>query len=145
MRTIQDRIRLAVSFELIGLAIVIPLGTWVFDMPMADIGIVGVVSATAATLWNYVFGLIFDHAKLWLTGDVHKKLVARFIHASLFELGLLAILLPYIAWQLGISLVEAFLLDVSFALFYLIYAFVFNWLYDLIFPIPVEPSEIAAT
>lgn len=136
MRTMADRIRLAISFELIGLLIIIPLGAWVFDKPLADIGIVGVVSATIATLWNYVYGYMFDHAKLWLTGAVQKGLVARIIHAVLFETGLLAILLPYIAWQLNISVLEAFLMDVFFALFYLVYAFVFNWAYDLVFPIP---------
>lgn len=31
-------------------------------------------------------------------------------------------------------------MDVSFALFYLVYAFVFNWAYDWIFPIP-HPTE----
>ncbi|MBG51939.1 MAG: PACE efflux transporter [Alphaproteobacteria bacterium] len=138
MRNVKDRIRLALSFEIIGLAIVIPLGALVFSMPVADIGIVGVVSATIATVWNYLFGLMFDHAKLWLTGDVHKSVLARVIHAVLFELGLLAILLPFIAWQLGISVFQAFILDISFALFYLVYAFVFNWLYDLVFPIPTE-------
>ena len=30
------------------------------------------------------------------------------------------------------------MMDVAFALFYLIYAFIFNWIYDLVFPIPVE-------
>ena len=138
MRNVKDRIRLALSFEIIGLAIVIPLGALVFSMPVADIGIVGVVSATIATVWNYLFGLMFDHAKLWLMGDVHKSVLARVIHAVLFELGLLAILLPFIAWQLGISVFQAFILDISFALFYLVYAFVFNWLYDLVFPIPTE-------
>ena len=56
----------------------------------------------------------------------------------LFEGGLLIVLLPFIAWYLGIGLLEAFYLDVSFTLFYLVYTFVFNWLYDLIFPIPVR-------
>ena len=46
MRNVKDRIRLALSFEIIGLAIVIPLGALVFSMPVADIGIVVVVSAT---------------------------------------------------------------------------------------------------
>ena len=48
--------------------------------------------------------------------------------------------MPFIAWYLSISLMEAFLIDVSFALFYLIYAFVFNWVYDVLFPVP-EPAR----
>ena len=57
-----------------------------------------------------------------------------------FEIGLLFVLMPFIAWYLSISLMEAFLIDVSFALFYLIYAFVFNWVYDVLFPVP-EPAR----
>jgi uncharacterized membrane protein len=45
-------------------------------------------------------------------------------------------LMPLIAWYLGVSLLQAFMMDVSFALFYLVYAFVFNWAYDRIFPLP---------
>jgi uncharacterized membrane protein len=67
---------------------------------------------------------------------VQKSLPIRIIHALLFEVGLLLILLPFIAWYLEVSLTDAFLMDVSFAVFYLVYAFVFNWVYDLVFPLP---------
>jgi uncharacterized membrane protein len=60
----------------------------------------------------------------------------RVAHAVLFEGGLLVALMPLIAWYLGVSLLQAFMMDVSFALFYLVYAFVFNWAYDRIFPLP---------
>ncbi|MEQ9476658.1 chlorhexidine efflux transporter, partial [Marinovum algicola] len=43
---------------------------------------------------------------------------------------------PFIAWYLGISLWQAFVMDVSFALFYMVYAFGFNWAYDRLFPLP---------
>ena len=33
------------------------------------------------------------------------------------------------------SLLTAFWMDAAFSVFYLVYAFVFNWAYDLIFPI----------
>lgn len=135
MRTTSDRIRHAVSFEVIGLLLVTPLGALAFVMPMHDIGVVSIVGATIATLWNYVFNLIFDHALLRITGAVRKSLPLRIVHAVLFEAGLLAVLLPFIAWYLDVSLAQAFVMDLSFALFYLIYAFVFNWAYDVIFPV----------
>jgi uncharacterized membrane protein len=43
--------------------------------------------------------------------------------------------MPFIAWYLGVSLLTAFWMDAAFSVFYLVYAFVFNWAYDLIFPI----------
>ncbi len=136
MRTGADRIRHAVSFELLGLALIVPIGSWVFSMPVADIGIVGVVSATLATAWNYVYNLGFDHALRRFTGTTLKTVGMRIVHAMLFEAGLLMILMPFIAWYLGISLWHAFVMDVAFALFYMVYAFAFNWGYDRLFPLP---------
>lgn len=136
MRDTKDRLRHALSFEIIALFIVIPAGAWAFDLPLDNVGVVAVVSATIATGWNYLYNLLFDHALLRIAGHVEKSLAVRILHAILFEGGLLMILLPFIAWYLGVGLVEAFLMDVSFAVFYLVYAFVFNWLYDLVFPVP---------
>ncbi len=136
MRTTRDRIRHAVSFEIIGLALITPLSAWAFGQPMHEIGVVAVVSAGLATFWNYAFNLAFDRSMLRLFGHVRKSLRTRILHALLFEAGLLVVLMPFIAWYLGISLVEAFLMDLSFAAFYVVYAFVFNWAYDSIFPVP---------
>ena len=136
MRTTSDRIRHAISFEVVGLLLITPLGALAFDKPIEDIGVVAFVSATIATGWNYLYNLLFDHALLRLRGSVLKTLPVRAVHAVLFEAGLLLVLLPFIAWYLGVTLVEAFLMDVSFAIFYLGYAFVFNWVYDVIFPVP---------
>lgn len=136
MRTARDRIRHAISFEIIGLALVTPLGAWVFGMPMHEIGVIGIVGATIATLWNYIYNLGFDRIMQRLRGSTRKTGPIRLLHAILFETGLLIVLLPPIAWYLGISLWQAFLMDVSFALFYMGYAFVFNWAYDRLFPLP---------
>jgi uncharacterized membrane protein len=138
MRTTRDRIRHAISFEIIGLALVTPLGAWAFHAPVNEIGVIALVGATLATVWNYVFNLAFDHALLRTRGDVRKTLWLRLVHAGLFELGLLVLLMPFIAWYLGVSLIQALLMDVSFAGFYVVYAFVFNWAYDLVFPLPAE-------
>ncbi len=136
VRKAADRIRHAISFELIGLALVTPLGAVGFGMPVADIGVIGVVGATVATVWNYIYNLGFDHLMQRLTGGTQKSVAMRVLHAVMFEIGLLLALLPMIAWYLGISILQALMMDVSFALFYMVYAFVFNWAYDQIFPLP---------
>lgn len=142
MRSTADRIRHAISFEVLALLIVTPMGAWLFDKPLHEIGVVTIVSASFATGWNYLYNLGFDHALRRLRGTVRKTVPIRVLHAVIFEIGLLFVLMPFIAWYLSISLMEAFLIDVSFALFYLIYAFVFNWVYDVIYPVPepVRPS-----
>lgn len=134
MRSTADRIRQALSFEILGVLIVTPLFAWVFDRPLGDMGILVLLGATAATTWNYVFNLIFDHALRWRRGDVRKTLPLRIVHAVLFEATLLILLLPIFAWWLGFSMIEALLMELSFAGFYMIYAFVFTWVYDTLFP-----------
>lgn len=136
MRTTRDCIRHAISSELIGLALVTPLGAWAFGMPVADIGLVGVGAATLATIWNYVYNLGFDSLMQRLTGGTWKSVLIRILNVVLFEAGLLMVLMPLIAWYLGIGLMQAFMMDVAFAIFSMVYAFVFNWGYDKVFPSP---------
>lgn len=145
MRTTPDRIRHTVMFEIIGLLIVMPLGHLLFDLSVSHMGMVGVISAVVATLWNYVYNLGVDHALLRLRGDVRKTVIMRVFHAICFELGLICVLLPLIALYLSQTLAETAPLVTSLALFYVVYAFVFNWLYDIVFPIPAsrEPSASA--
>ncbi len=118
-----------------------PLGALAFGLPLADVGMVGLGTSLVAALWNYVYNLGFDHALLRFKGDTSRGIGLRVLHAVLFEGGLMAMLMPVIAWYLGIGLVEAFLMDVSFSLFYMGYAFVFNLAYDRIYPIaPAQPA-----
>lgn len=142
MRTTSDRIRQALSFEIIGLIIVTPLFAWVFSHPMEQTGVLALIGATGAMAWNYLFNWGFDALLARYRGDVNKTLALRIVHAVAFELTLMAILLPLFAWWMGISLLEAFLIDVAFAAFYMIYAFVFTWGYDALFP-PGAASETA--
>ena len=135
MRTTRDRIRHAILFEVIGLALIIPLGSTLFGLHASDMGVIGVGSALVAMVWNYVYNLGFDRALQRLTGHTRKGLLLRVGHAVLFEAGLLVILLPPIAWYLGISLVEALVMDLAIAGFYVAYAFLFNLAYDRAFPL----------
>ena len=136
MRSPLDRLRHALSFEIIALLLVVPLAALLMGLPMQDMGVVGVVSATLATLWNMVYNWLFDHGLRRLTGTTRKTPRIRFLHAILFEGGLLLVLIPFIAWYLQIGLIPAFLLDAGLAGFYLLYAFAFNWAYDWLFPLP---------
>lgn len=136
MRTTSDRIRHAISFEILGLLLVTPLGAFVFHHPIGDIGVIAIVGATLATAWNYIYNLGFDHALRRLTGRLDKSLWLRVLHAALFELGLMALLLPFVMLYLGIGPLEALVMDIGFAAFYMVYAFVFNLAYDRVFPVP---------
>ena len=140
MRSIADRIRHALSFEAIGLAIFIPSFSYFLQQPASEMGIIGVVSATTATLWNFVYNWGFDRAMLRWTGSLSKSLRLRLAHTLLFEAGLIVLLIPFIAWYLGITLWAALVMDIAIVLFYLVYAFFFNMAYDCYFPLPTEKN-----
>ena len=136
MRNKKDRIRHALGFEIIGLLIFAPLASLVFGFELHLMGVMALIGSIVATFWNYFYNILFDRAMLRLRGAVQKTVPIRVLHAVLFEGGLLLLFLPAIAWYLDISLWDAFKMDIAMATFYLIYAFVYNWVYDKVFPIP---------
>ena len=144
MRSFPDRVRHTMMFEIIGLALVIPGGAMLFNLPATHMGVIGVGSATVATLWNFVYNLGFDHAMLRFAGHTRKSLVLRVLHALLFEGGLLVLLLPPMAWYLGMGLWQTFVMDLAIVVFYVVYAFLFNLAYDRVFPVPVQPRLAVA-
>ena len=134
MRSPKDRIRQAIAFELIGLLLFVPLSSLFFRFQTSEIGVLGLFGATLATGWNYLYNLAFDLGLQRLTGSTRKSLGHRVIHALGFELGLTVVFLPVVAWWLEIGLMEALVMDLAFVVFYLVYAFVFTWCYDTLFP-----------
>ncbi|MBN8953730.1 MULTISPECIES: PACE efflux transporter [unclassified Rhizobium] len=144
MRSFKDRVRHAVMFELIGLAIFTPGAALLFDQPVEHMGIVGIISATAATVWNFIYNLGFDRAMMRIRGSVQKTIPIRIAHTALFEAGLIIVLIPFIAWYLGISLMAALAMDIAIVAFYLVYAFFFNIAYDRVFPIGMQPMPQAS-
>lgn len=141
MRSSKDRVRQALSFEAIGLLLSVPLAALIFHFPLKETGVLGLIGATLATGWNYLFNLGFDHGLKRLTGSTHKTLKIRLIHAISFETGLMIAFLPIIAWWMEISLLDALIVDVAFVVFYLVYAFIFTWCYDVVFPDNDEPES----
>ncbi len=138
MRSVSSRIYHALCFELIGFLLVVPLGVLAFGLKLHDVGVVGIVGSLIATVWVYCYNLLFDHALMRLNGTVEKTIRQRVAHSLFFELGLLAVLLPFIASYLDLTLWEALQMDISMAAFYLVYSFVYNWIYDILFPLPLK-------
>jgi len=143
MRSTRDRIRHAILFEVIGILLLVPLGNWLLGLSVGDMGVIGVGSAIIATVWNYIFNILFDRGMLRWTGSTRKNVRIRVLHAILFEAGLIVILLPLMAWYLGMGLVDALILDSAIVVFYLVYAFVYNWAYDRVFPVAHQPCKAA--
>jgi len=144
MRTFRDRVRHALLFEAVALAIFIPGSAALFDQPLDHMGVIGIASATIATLWNFVFNVGFDRAMLRLRGSIEKTMALRVAHTMLFEAGLVVMLIPLIAWTLGIGLWAALLMDIAIVIFYLVYGFLFNIVYDRVFPVAAVAAPRSA-
>ncbi|OEE57586.1 transporter [Enterovibrio norvegicus FF-454] len=137
MRTMTDRIRHAIAFEVIGLILIVSILSQ-FGFDAAHTGLMGIAFSVIATGWNYIYNVWFDKAMMKRTGTTKKTQKQRILHAVLFELGLLWITLPAMAWWLNIGLWQAFVMDIGLVAFYLVYAYVFNLAYDKLFPVQTE-------
>lgn len=138
MRTPADRIRHLLLFEISALLILVPIGVLFFGLDFSQIGVLGVITAAVAAIWNYIYNVGFDRMLKRLTGSVHKRLRVRVLHAVLFEAGLVVLLVPFIAWWLDISLWQALIADIGLVIFYVVFAFFYNLAYDRIFPVKEE-------
>ncbi|HHQ4528765.1 TPA: PACE efflux transporter [Aeromonas hydrophila] len=143
MRTRNDRIRHAIGFEVIGLLIAAPLASWVTGIELSHMGPLAILFSVLATVWNYVYNIGFDKLLLKYQGHPHKTLWQRVVHTFGFEGGFMALTLPVIAWWLDLALLAALALNIGFVTFYLVYAFIYNWSYDKVYPIPGQWQQNA--
>ncbi|MEP1446109.1 MAG: PACE efflux transporter [Paraglaciecola sp.] len=127
MKTIE-RIFQAVLFEAVALAIVVPTSALVGGYATEKMAIVGIALSTFAMCWNYLYNILFDK----IAGESRqiRGAATRIIHACCFELGMVIITLPVLAWYLNITWLAAIILETSFLIFILFYTLIFNWLYD---------------
>ncbi|MEJ6521842.1 PACE efflux transporter [Shewanella bicestrii] len=141
MRTRNDRLRHAMGFEFFALLIATPLASWFTGVGLSHMSLLALFLSLLATVWNYIYNIVFDHFLIKYQGNSHKNLSQRVLHTFCFEGGLLIVALPVMSWWLNISMLEALMLDLGFVAFYLVYAFVYKWVYDKMFPIPQKGTK----
>lgn len=127
-RSFFERVCHAVGFEVIALLIVAPVAAWIMQKTVWQTGALTLILSSIAMLWNVIYNIGFD--RIFPLGKVHRGPVLRTIHALCFEGGFIFIGLPVVAWFLGVSLWQAFWLELGFFLFFLPYTFVYNWGWD---------------
>lgn len=127
-----------VSYEFFAVLLT-TVGLLVLGFSGGGSGTIAILSSSIALVWNYVWSSMFE---AWERRQISQKrtVLRRIIHAVGFESGLILALVPIMAWVLGVSLLQAFILDLGLLLFFLLYTFVFAWLFDLLLP-SVQPRN----
>jgi uncharacterized membrane protein len=141
MRTKADRIRHAVGFETIGILICSPLASWLLGASLGHVSVLTVLLATCAMVWNYVYNLGVDRLMARYLRRLDKTFWERVVHSLGFEAGFLLVSLPLVAWWMDMSVLTALFLDLGVAVFYMVYAFLYNLAYDRLFPVVLAESQ----
>jgi uncharacterized membrane protein len=84
---------------------------------LQEAGVVAVAASAIAITWNLVFNTLFERWE------------AR-------QGGLTVFLVPLMAWWFDATLWQALVMDLGLLVFFLVYAFVFNWVFDRVFGLP---------
>lgn len=137
MTPARRKIVYAVTFETLG-TLVASVYLWlVSDAGPASSFALSVLTATIALGWSYVFNTAFEawEARQPVRGRPRSRRVA---HALLFEVGLVLMLLPVMAWRLGVSIWQALAFEAGLILVFLIYTYLFTWGFDHIFGLPAS-------
>lgn len=121
---------IAITMSTLGLALL-------SGAEMGHASVAAIAASAIAVVWNLVYNTLFER---WEARQAKRgrSLLRRAVHAIGFEGGLVVTLVPLFAWWLEISLWQAFVLDLGLIVFFLVYTFVFNLLFDHIFGLPAS-------
>lgn len=139
------RIGYAVSFEVIGVLLVSGGLSLFFGAPLSESGPFAVLGSAVAMIWSILFNTIFER---WEARQTRRGrgIGRRVLHAAGLEGGLVILLAPVMAWWLDVGLMAALVADIGLTLVFLVYTYLFNLGFDLVFGLPqsARPRESAA-
>ncbi|EIY5156770.1 PACE efflux transporter [Klebsiella variicola] len=127
-KSFSERIFHAVIFEVSANVIIALSLAWMMNVSVLQSGSLSVISALTATVWNFVFNILFD--SLQKKYRFQRTFLVRAFHAVGFEAGLIITLIPVAMVMLDLTVIEAFFVEIGLVLFFLPYTMLFNWLYD---------------
>ena len=128
MRSKKERLAQAGLLELGGILLVAPLSALVTGNDLASMGSLAVVMSTLAVIWSTVWNWMFDR---WVPTR-QRSVTQRIAQALGFELGLVLVTIFIVAAWLDLGLWQALLLDLGFVAFFLVWAMIFNPLFDAV-------------
>jgi len=126
MRSNQERVAQAALLELGGIVIVAPLSVLMTGHDLASMGTLAIMMSSLAVIWSIAWNWLFDR---WVPTRT-RSIGQRVIQALGFESGLVVVTVFIVSAWLDIDLWSALLLDLGFVIFFLIWALIFNSVFD---------------
>jgi len=135
MTPTSRKILYAISFETFGVAVATIGLRLMSDASTSSTLTLSVLTATIALTWSFIFNSIFEawEARQSTRG---RSLKRRSAHALLFEGGLVVLLVPIMAWWLGVTLWQALIFEAGLIVLFIAYTYIFTWGFDRIFGLP---------
>ena len=140
LRGRRRRVIYVALYELIAIAAATAGLARVAGQSAGHSGVVAVAASAIAIVWNIVFNWAFERweARQSVKGRSVRRRIA---HAIGFEGGLVFILVPLFAWWFQVTLWQALVMDLGLVVFFLCYTFVFNWVFDAVFGLPLSAQQ----
>ena len=141
MQGVKRKLVYVSAYELIGLCLSTLGLAYLSDTAPSSTGPLAVMITTIAMAWNFIYNTLFER---WESRQLKRgrSVARRVAHAIGFQLTLVVFLIPLIAWWLGMSLIEAFLVDLAFIILIPCYTFLYNWLFDRLFGLPTSAQAV---
>lgn len=141
-RTKADRLRYVIVFEIFLIAILAPLGAFILNKAIVDVGILSIILSIKAMILGYFYNVYFDQidARAGRT-PTKRSFFGRIVHAAGFEFTLVLTSIPLVMWWLELTLFKAVLMDIVVSSIVVLYTFMFTYCYDWFFPVAQYDSE----
>lgn len=141
LRSLSERILQTVAFELGGLLVASPLYATVFGMTAGDSITLMAMLSLAVVVWTPLHNTFFDVLDYRHSGRVasNRPHRLRILQATSLQVTSTIVTLPIIMSAGGHSLMAAIQVDLMLTGMWVAYAYLFYWVYDCLWPIPVCP------
>ncbi|WP_321493108.1 PACE efflux transporter [uncultured Desulfobacter sp.] len=137
MRSNLDRLRHSIIFESVLLLLTVLILKDLFNQPATHIGGFGIVMSLMAMVWNYFYNCAFDHALIFFKHPLYPRAFKlRVFHTVCFEGGFMLVSVPFTMVWMRFTFIQALTMDIAFTMAVLTFTLVFNYAYDVIFPVP---------
>lgn len=142
LRPLRERVLQTLCFEIIGLALVVPIYAFATDRSSTDSITLMVLLSLVILLWCPVHNTAFDVIELRLSSRKasDRPHWLRIAHAVSHEITAVLITCPIVILVGRMSLAEALVVNIGLTVFYTAYAYIFHLIYDRLRPVQTYPS-----